>query len=211
MVKSKQDTTAGDGFIYPGVLSDRDIKKAIKLGLMTIESPLPINFQPSSVDVHLAPTIMYFARRRIGHAAIDLKLPVDEFVEYEEIDPRKGAVIHPREFILGVTREWVELSNGIIANVDGKSSLGRLGLVIHATAGFVDPGFIGHITLEITNLTEQPMIIYPNMPIGQFRFTKIGSPAEKSYGDPRLKSKKYKNPFSDNPKPIPSQYWKNLV
>jgi dCTP deaminase len=121
-----------------------------------------------------------------------------------------GAVIHPREFILGVTSEWFELGDQLLANVEGKSSLGRLGLVIHATAGFVDPGWAGHITLEITNLTEQPMIIYPNMTIGQVRFSRLSSPAEHLYGEEILGTKKYKNPFSNTPKPIASQFWKNL-
>lgn len=193
------------------VLSDRDIKKAIKEKNLSIKSPFDLKFQPSSLDVHIAPTILIFSRRRIHNAVIDLKRPVDEYMEYEVMDPEKGAVIHPREFILGVTSEWFELGNQLLANVEGKSSLGRLGLVIHATAGFVDPGWAGHITLEITNLTEQPMIIYPNMPIGQIRFSMLSTPAEHMYGEEVLGTKKYKNPFSKNPKPIASQYWKNLV
>lgn len=193
-----------------GVLSDGDIKQAIKEGLITIKSPHKLNIQPASIDVHLAPTILVFARRRAGDAVIDVKKPVDEFVEYEVINSRKGTVLHPREFVLGVTTEWFGLSSQVIANVDGKSSLGRLGLVIHATAGFIDPGFEGHITLEITNLTEQPLIIYPNMPIGQVRLTVLSSPAEHVYGDPILGSKKYPNPYSEDPRPIPSQYWKNF-
>lgn len=192
------------------VLSDRDIKKAIKEKSLSIKSPFDIKFQPSSLDVHIAPTILIFSRRRIQNAVIDLKKPVEEYMEYEVMDEEKGAVLHPREFILGVTSEWFELGDQLLANVEGKSSLGRLGLVIHATAGFVDPGWAGHITLEITNLTEQPMIIYPNMPIGQVRFSMLSSPAENLYGDVVLGTKKYKNPFSKNPKPIASQYWKNL-
>jgi dCTP deaminase len=191
-----------------GPMSDADIKQALKEGLIELKSSKKLAFQPASIDVHLAPTIMTFARRRVTNAVIDLKKPVDEFCEYEVIDPKKGTVLHPREFILGVTTEWVHLSDRVIANVDGKSSLGRLGLVIHATAGFIDPGFAGHITLEITNLTEQPLIIYPNMPVGQFRFTLLNSPAEVEYGS-KLGSK-YKNTYSENPRPMPSQYWKNF-
>ncbi len=192
-----------------GVLSDEGIKKAIALGLLELKSPQDLAFQPASLDIHLAPTIMTFARRRIGQAAVDLKKPVDEFVDYEKIDSVKGAVIYPHEFILGVTTEWLKLSDRLIANVDGKSSLGRLGLVIHATAGFVDPGFKGHITLEITNLTNMPIIVYPDMPIGQFRFTLTTTPAAKLYGA-KIGSK-YANSYSKTPKPLPSQYWKNLV
>lgn len=193
------------------VLSDRDIKKAIKDKELEIKSPFPLKLQPSSLDVHIAPTILTFSRRRIKNAVIDLKKPVEEYMEYEKMDEKLGAVIHPREFILGVTSEWFALGNQLLANVEGKSSLGRLGLVIHATAGFVDPGWNGHITLEITNLTEQPMIIYPNMPIGQIRFSKLSSPSEHMYGEEILGTKKYKNPYSKNPKPIASQYWKNLA
>lgn len=208
MAKPKSDLNFLNNF--GAVLSDQDMQKAFNARLLKIKSPFPLKFQPSSIDVHLAPTILTFSRRRVKAAAIDLKKPVDGFMEYEVIDPDKGAVLHPREFILGVTCEWFELSNQLLANVEGKSSLGRLGLVIHATAGFIDPGWRGHITLEITNLTEQPMIIYPNMPIGQIRFTVLTSPAEHSYGEKILGSK-YPNSFSKNPKPMPSQYWKNLV
>lgn len=192
------------------VLSDRDLKKALDDKSLSIQSPFKIKFQPSSLDVHIAPTILIFSRRLIKNAVIDLKKPVDEYMEYELMDLNQGTVIHPREFILGVTSEWFELGDQLIANVEGKSSLGRLGLVIHATAGFVDPGWAGHITLEITNLTEQPMLLYPNMPIGQIRFSRLSSPAEHLYGESILGTKKYKNPYSLIPRPIPSQYWKNL-
>ncbi len=197
-------------FPVGAILSDHDIKRAIKEGLIDVKAPQKLAIQPASIDVHLAPTIMVFARRRAGDAVIDVKKPVDEFVEYEVINSRKGTVLHPREFILGVTTEWFHLSEHVIANVDGKSSLGRLGLVIHATAGFIDPGFSGHVTLEITNLTEQPLIIYPNMPVGQVRFSLLTSPSDLLYGDPRLNSKKYPNQYSEDPRPIASQYWKNF-
>lgn len=199
-------------FITQGgtVLSDTDIELAVDSGYLKIK-PFDLEFlQPSSLDLHIAPTIMTFARRRVTDAVIDLKKPVDEYMEYEVMDPKKGAVLHPREFILGVTSEFVELPEQLIANVEGKSSLGRLGLVVHATAGFIDPGFAGHVTLEITNLTEQPLIIYPGMPIGQIRFSVLTSPAKNLYGSKNLKSK-YKNEYSKNPKPMPSQFWKNFT
>lgn len=196
---------------YSGaVLSDKDIKLAIKTGFLKMKSPFPFVVQPSSIDLHISKNVLTFARRRVKEGAIDLKKPIDDFVDYEVLDSKNGTAVHPHEFILGVTREWFHLPNQILANVEGKSSLGRIGLVIHATAGFIDPGFSGHITLEITNLTEQPLIIYPDMPIGQIRFTIMTSPAELSYGDPRLGSKKYINKYSRNPKPIASQYWKNF-
>jgi dCTP deaminase len=191
------------------VLSDRDIRQSIKQGYLEIKPNKDLNIQPSSIDLHLAKTIMVFARRRNKTAVIDLKKPVDEYVEYEVLDASKGGVLHPHEFILGVTSEWIHLPSQLLANVEGKSSLGRLGLVIHATAGFIDPGFSGHVTLEITNLTDQPLQIYPDMPIGQIRFSTLTSPAENCYGSAALKSK-YINEFSKNPKPMASQYWKNF-
>lgn len=192
------------------VLSDSDIKKTVAEKRLIIQSPSPLKFQPSSLDVHLSKNILTFIRRRVKNAVIDVKKPVEEYMEHEVIDLEKGTVIHPHEFILGVTAEWFQLPNNLLANVEGKSSLGRLGLVIHATAGFIDPGFAGHITLEITNLTDMPMILYPNMPIGQIRFSELSSPAEHMYGEKILGSKEYKNSYSKNPKPIASQYWKNL-
>lgn len=192
------------------VLSDRDIKKAIKEKKLEIKSPYDLKFQPSSLDVHLSKNILTFLRRRVENAVIDVKKPVEDYMEYEVIDEDKGTVIHPHEFILGVTTEWFALSGNLLANVEGKSSLGRLGLVIHATAGFIDPGFSGHITLEITNLTDMPMVLYANMPIGQIRFSQLSSPAEHLYGERILGSKEYKNTYSRNPRPIASQYWKNL-
>jgi dCTP deaminase len=193
------------------VLSDNDIKKALKDKLLFMKSPLPFAYQPSSLDVHLGKNILTFARRRVKNAVIDLRKPVDDYMDYEVIDSEKGTVIHPHEFILGVTTEWFQLSDRLLANVEGKSSLGRLGLVIHATAGFIDPGFSGHITLEITNLTDMPMVLYPEMPIGQIRFSQLSSPAAHMYGEKSLGSKEYKNLYSKNPKPIASQYWKNLA
>lgn len=194
----------------PGaVLSDRDIKLAIQNGNLKVKPVDHFKIQPSSIDIHIASTILVYSRRRVKDAVIDLKKPVDAFMEYESMNFERGAVIHPREFILGVTREWFELPANLLANIEGKSSLGRLGLIVHATAGFIDPGWTGHLTLEITNLTEQPMIIYPDMPIGQIRFSLLTSPAAHLYGEAVLKSK-YMNSFSQDPKPMPSQYWKNF-
>lgn len=191
------------------VLSDKDIKRALKGGHLDIKPSRALNIQPSSIDLHLARTVLVFARRRNKEAVIDLKKPVDQYVEYEVLDSKKGGILHPHEFILGVTTEWFRLPAQLLANVEGKSSLGRLGLVIHATAGFIDPGFSGHVTLEITNLTDQPLLIYPQMSIGQIRFSVLTSAAENCYGSAALKSK-YVNDFSKDPRPMPSQYWKNF-
>ncbi len=192
------------------VLSDGDIQQALDQGLLEIKSPYPLKFQPSSMDVHLSRNILSFTRRRVKDALIDLKKPVDDYMDCEVMDPKRGTVLHPHEFILGVTTEWFHLSSQLLANVEGKSSLGRLGLVIHATAGFIDPGFRGHVTLEITNLTDLPMVIYPEMLIGQIRFSILSSQAKHIYGDAILKNK-YKNDYSKDAKPMASQYWKNFV
>lgn len=197
---------------YPGsMLSDRDIRLAIDSGYIQVESPTELCIQPASLDVHLASTIAFISRGRLKNSAIDLKKPVEDFMEYAEIDPIEGLALHPREFILGVTRECFSFPAQISGNLDGKSSLGRLGLVVHSTAGFFDPGFCGHGTLEITNLTERPLIIYPDMPIGQMRFSVLTSPSERVYGDKSLGSKQYKNPYSLDPKPKSSEYWKNFL
>src|SRR2546423_810103 len=118
-------------------LSDRDIKLALDSKYFEIKSPFPLDIQPSSIDLHLAPTILIFPRVRKGDAIMDLRQPVDQFVEYVEM-PKSGFVLHPREFLLGATSEWLKLPKQLCASVDGKSSLGRLGLVIHSTAGFID-------------------------------------------------------------------------
>ncbi len=197
---------------YPGsMLSDRDIRLAIDSGYIQIESPTELCIQPASVDVHLASTIAFISRGRLKNSAIDLKKPVEDFMEYAEIDPIEGLALHPREFILGVTRESFSFPDQLAGNLDGKSSLGRLGLIVHSTAGFFDPGFCGHGTLEITNLTERPLIIYPDMPIGQMRFSVLSSPSERVYGDKSLGSKQYKNPYSLNPGPKSSEYYKNFL
>jgi dCTP deaminase len=193
------------------VLSDKDIKKAIKAKHLLIRYDETLAYQPSSIDVHLSRHIMFFSRRLAKDAVIDLKKPIDEYMMEETIDNKKGAIIYPQEFVLGVTKEWFQMPNDLIANVEGKSSLGRLGLVIHATAGFVDPGFSGHITLEITNWTNLPIILYENMPIGQIRFSQLLSVPDHLYGEKVLGSKKYKNTYEKHPRPIASQYWRNLA
>lgn len=193
------------------VLSDRDMKAAIAEGLLRIDSPTELRIQPASLDVHLARGIAFFSRSRIRDAKIDLRRPVEDFMSYEDMDPNTGYNLHPREFILGVTRECFGMPPELCGSLDGKSSLARLGLLIHATGGFVDPGFKGHITLEMTNITERPITIYPYMPVGQMRFSVLSSPAEVVYGSPSLNSKQYRNPFSDDPKPKPSEYYKNFA
>lgn len=194
---------------YPGaILSDQDILLAVENGLLEVKPFDSKSLQPASLDCHLAKTVAFIDRGKLQDGVIDLKKPVDELMKYEEIDLLKGLIIYPREFLLGASVEWFKFPAQIIGNLDGKSSLGRLGFVVHSTAGFFDPGFAGHATLEITNLTERPLKIYPHIPIGQMRFSVLTSKAKKVYG--KALGSKYFNPFSKNPRPVPSQFWKNF-
>src|SRR5215208_6329325 len=120
--------------------------------------------------------------------AIDLAQPPSGVTEHVQIDEDASFVIHPGEFVLGTTVEWVELPDDIVARIEGKSSLGRLGLIVHATAGFVDPGFSGTLTLEITNLTRVPIVLWPGKPIAQLSFMALDRAAERPYGHPELGS-----------------------
>lgn len=196
-------------FLNPGSLSSRDIRRCIEVGYLGVKSPAELDIQAASIDVSVARTIAQFSRNKFDEGCIDLKKPVDNLMEFIVMDPVKGFMLHPREFILGVTREWFDIPSRLEGKLDGKSSLGRLGVVVHVTAGYFDPGFAGHGTLEITNLTERPVRIYPNIPIGQMRFSTLTSEPENVYGDKALGSKSYKNPYTEDPKPIPSEYWKN--
>jgi dCTP deaminase len=195
---------------HGSVLSRLDIKRAIDSEYLGIKAPCPLDIQPASLELHLARTVAFISRSRVRDSAIDLKMPVEDMMDYEIIDPVKGLTIHPREFWLGVTREWFHFPAQLIGNLDGKSSLGRLGFVVHATAGFFDPGFTGHGTLEITNLTERPITVYPNIPVGQMRFTVLSSPTDVLYGDAQMGSKQYNNPYTEDPRPKASEYYKNF-
>jgi dCTP deaminase len=142
--------------------------------------------QPASVDLRLGPSFRVFHNFRVE--SIDLAEPPTNLTEHVQVGPDESFVIHPGEFVLGRTEEWVELPDDLVARIEGKSSLGRLGLIVHATAGFVDPGFKGTLTLEITNLTRVPIVLWPGKPIAQLSFMTLDRPAEKPYGHPDLGS-----------------------
>ena len=142
--------------------------------------------QPASVDLRLGTSFRVFHNHRI--TAIDLRDPPRNLTEHVEVGDDESFVIHPGEFVLGRTQERVEIPDDIVARIEGKSSLGRLGLIVHATAGFVDPGFKGTLTLEITNLTRVPIILWPSKPIAQLSFMTLDRPAERPYGHPDLGS-----------------------
>src|ERR687889_2641689 len=142
--------------------------------------------QPASIDLRLGDSFRVFHNHRI--TAIDLRELPPNLTEEVTIGPDEPFVIHPGEFCLGRTLERVELPDDLVARVEGKSSLGRLGLIVHATAGFVDPGFRGTLTLEITNLTRVPIKLYAGLPIAQLSFMALDAPAEHPYGSEALGS-----------------------
>jgi dCTP deaminase len=168
------------------VLSDGTIRRLVAEGRVRIEPWDESMVQPASVDLRLGTSFRVFHNHRIS--AIDLADPPKNLTELVEIGDADSFVIHPGEFVLGSTQEHVELPNDIVARIEGKSSLGRLGLIVHATAGFVDPGFNGTLTLEITNLTRVPIILWPGKPIAQLSFMALDQPAERPYGHPDLGS-----------------------
>jgi dCTP deaminase len=168
------------------VLSDGTIRRLVDSGRLRIEPWDPGLVQPASVDLLLGASFRVFHNHRT--AAIDLREPPTNLTELIEISDDEAFVIHPGEFVLGVTREWVSLPDDVVARIEGKSSIGRLGLIVHATAGFVDPGFAGTLTLEITNLTRVPIKLWPGLPIAQLSFMSLDQAAERPYGHPDLGS-----------------------
>lgn len=169
------------------LLSDRDIRAAVEDGSFAIEPYEPGLVQPSSVDIRLDRYMRVFNNSRYTH--IDPKLEMPELTSLVEVDEGDSFVLHPGEFILGSTLERVGLPPHLAGRLEGKSSLGRLGLVTHSTAGFIDPGFSGHITLELSNAANLPITLYPGMKIGQLALFAMSSPAETPYGSAELGSK----------------------
>lgn len=168
------------------VLSDGTIRRLVEEGRIAIDPWDPGMVQPASVDLRLGESFRVFHNFRVP--AIDLADPPTNLTEHIVVQEGDPFVIHPGEFCLGATQEWVELPDDLVARIEGKSSLGRLGLIVHATAGFVDPGWKGTLTLEITNLTRVPIILWPGKPIAQLSFMTLDRPAERPYGHPDLGS-----------------------
>lgn len=168
------------------VLSDATIRELHAAGTIAITPWDDAMVQPASYDVRLGHSFRVFHNHRV--ASIDLADPPQNLTEGVEISDDESFVIHPGEFVLGRTLERVALGPDIVARIEGKSSIGRLGLIVHATAGFVDPGFEGTLTLEITNLTRVPIVLYPNLPIAQLSFMRLDREAERPYGHPELGS-----------------------
>jgi len=185
------------------ILSDRDIRKAIKEGRIGIDPFVDSSVQPSSVDVHVDRYFRTFHNAR--HPFIDVKKPMEDLTELVEVDQDEAFILHPGEFVLGSTNEYVRLPDDLVARLEGKSSLGRLGLLIHSTAGFVDAGFEGHLTLELSNVANLPITIYPGMKIGQIGFFRLSSPAEHPYGSTEVASK-----YQGQRGPTPSRFYENF-
>ncbi len=169
------------------VLSDRDIRAAMQAGRVRIDPYDPACLQPSSVDLHLDADFRVFRNNR--YAFIDPRKPQPDLTELVSVDGDEPFILHPNEFVLGQTLEWVELPDDLVARLEGRSSLGRLGLLIHSTAGYVDPGWKGNLTLELSNVANLPIALYSGMKIGQISFFKMSSPVERPYGSRELGSR----------------------
>lgn len=182
------------------ILSDRDIRDAIEHGELRIE-PLGENaIQPASVDLHLGNRFIRF------DSGWRYLWPEQDNTDISREIECEAIAIEPGEFVLAETREWVSIPDELVARIEGKSSLARLGLLVHVTAGFVDPGFEGTLTLEIANVNRMPVFLRAGMPIAQLAFMCLTSPAERPYGSPGLGSK-----YQGQQGPTPSRYHLNFV
>jgi dCTP deaminase len=186
------------------VLSDVTIARLLGEGRIEIDPYDPALLQPSSVDVRVDRYFRVFRNNRYGY--INVKLEQEELTEPVEIEGDEPFILHPGEFVLGSTLERVRLPDDLVARLEGKSSLGRLGLLIHSTAGFIDPGWDGHVTLELSNVANLPITIYHGMKIGQLSFMELTEPAASPYGSGGLGSK-----YQGQRGPTASRYWQNFL
>jgi len=186
------------------VLSDRTIREEIEKGRIVIDPFDPSSMQPASVDVHLDKKLLVFRTWR-NPFYIDVKQDTSDLTEAVEIPPDKPFYLHPGEFVLASTRESITIPDDIVGRLEGKSSLGRLGLLIHSTAGYVDPGWKGHLTLELSNVAKLPITLYCGMKIGQISFIRLTTPVDRPYGSPELRSK-----YQGDRGPAPSRYFQDF-
>ena len=185
------------------LLSDRDIRAELESGRVQLD-PLDLGMiQPSSIDVRLDKFFRLFDNHK--YPFIDPAEEQPELTRAVEVSSDEPFILHPGEFVLGSTFEAVTLPNDIAARLEGKSSLGRLGLLTHSTAGFVDPGFSGHVTLELSNVATLPIKLWPGMKIGQLCFFRLTSESENPYG-----SEKYGSRYQGQRGPTASRSWKNF-
>ena len=180
------------------LLSDRDLRSEIDSGRVRIDPFDPGLVQPSSIDVRLGRWFRVFDNHRYPH--IDPAVEQPDLTRLVETEPDEAFVLHPGEFVLASTYEVVTLPDDIASRLEGKSSLGRLGLLTHSTAGFIDPGFSGHVTLELSNVATLPIKLYPGMKIGQLCMFRLTSPAERPYG-----SAEYGSRYQGQRGPTPSR------
>ena len=185
------------------VLSDRTIRRLLEEGRIGIDPFDDELVQPSSVDVRVDRFFRVFRNSR--YPFIDVKAPMEDLTELVQIESDEPFILHPGEFVLGSTLERITLPDDLVARLEGKSSLGRLGLLIHSTAGFIDPGWDGHVTLELSNVANLPITIYHGMKIGQLSFVQLTEPAENPYGSADVGSK-----YQGQKGPVPSRYWQNF-
>jgi dCTP deaminase len=185
------------------ILSDRSLREAIAAGRLVIDPLDDDAIQPSSIDVRLDNRFRVFYTAR--HPYIDVKQPMEDLTELVEVKPDDAFILHPGEFVLGSTLEQVGIPADLAARLEGKSSLGRLGLMTHSTAGFLDPGFVGHVTLELSNVANLPITLYPGMRIGQIAVFQLTTAAERPYGSRGVGSK-----YQGQRGPTPSRYWENF-
>lgn len=169
------------------VLSDRTIRAQLATGRIQIEPCSSDDIQPSSVDLHLGDDFQVFRNSRYPY--IDPARRQDGLTERVVASAEEPFVLHPGEFVLGTTVERIVLPDDIVGRLEGKSSLGRLGLLIHSTAGYVDPGWDGRLTLELSNVANLPIVLSPGMKIGQISFSEMTTPVDRPYGHPALGSK----------------------
>jgi dCTP deaminase len=187
------------------VLSDRTIKDEIARGRIIIEPLNPDCIQPASIDLHLDKKLLAFKPQRLP-TYIDVRRNLDHLNELVELDEDKAFFLNPGEFVLVSTLESITLPDDIVGRLEGKSSLGRIGLLIHSTAGYVDPGWQGHLTIELSNVAKLPITLYYKMKIGQISFLRLTTPADRLYGAAELGSK-----YQGQTEPTASKYYEDIV
>jgi len=186
------------------ILSDRSIRDELERGRIVIEPLGDDAIQPSSVDLRVDASFRVFANHRYPY--IDVREPQPDLTDLIKVPDDEPFVLHPGEFVLGSTYERVALPDDLVARLEGKSSLGRLGLLIHSTAGFVDAGWDGWLTLELSNVATLPIAIYPRMKIGQLAFFQLSTAADRPYGTAELGSK-----YRGQQGPTASRYFENFA
>jgi dCTP deaminase len=185
------------------ILSDRTLREQLSAGRVVVDPLDESLIQPSSIDVRISNLFRVFRNHTRG--IIDVKRDMEDLTELIEIVDDEAFMLHPGEFVLGSTLERIGVPDDLVGRVEGKSSLGRLGLLIHSTAGFIDAGFDGHITLELANVASLPITLYPGMKIGQISFMQMTTPADNPYGS-GAKGSKYQGQRG----PTPSRYFENF-